>query len=139
MPPFCSILKPWEPCRSRLVSSASAQPVGGHTGLSAPCPEPCLQTSLCCACRETIASLGPWAAMQVSVAAALHPSFFPWAAARGEALRCLTIWPPLKTGVRFWREGEDHQLEGAAAARFQAAQARFQASLRQILVAPLCA
>ena len=76
--------------------------------------------------------------MQVSVAAAQHPSFFPWAAARGAAVRCLTIWPPLQPGPHFWREGEDHQLEGAAAARFQAAQARFQASLRQILDTMLC-
>ena len=96
-----------------------------------------VQTSPRPACRDTIASLGPWAAMQVSMAAAQHPSFFPWAAARGAAVRSLTIWPPLQSGPHFWRDGEDHQLEGAAAARFQAAQARFQASLWQILCAPL--
>ena len=103
-----------------------------------PCPDSCLQASFCCACRETVASFGPWEAMQVSVAAAQHPSFFPWAAARGAAVRCLTIWPPLKLRPHFWREGEDHQLAGAAAARFQAAQARFQASLRQTLLTPCC-
>ena len=127
---------PWERCRPHMVCSAFVLPLGGHTGLNAPCPAPGVQASLCPACRETIANLGPWEAMQVSVAAALHPSFFPWAAARGGAVRCLTIWPPLKSGPRFWREGEDRQLEGPAAARFQAAQARFQASCRQTPCAP---